>query len=92
MKKINVKKSTILWLFIGIFSLVVMVLCAIIIYRITTGIESIKHVRFEESIIGDALAFKAYAIGILAFLSVIFAISVATCYLGFRSWNYSATL
>ncbi|WP_165381419.1 hypothetical protein [Mycoplasmopsis phocirhinis] len=69
-----------------------MILCSIIVHRISNGVETIKHVRFEESIIGDARAYKAYAIGILAFLSVIMAISIGICYLGFKSWNYNATL
>ncbi|MBU4690001.1 hypothetical protein [Mycoplasma zalophidermidis] len=92
MKKINIKTRTIIWLLAGIVSLAIIIVCSLIIHRVTHGVEAIRHINLETELAGEYRAHKAYAIGILSFCSVICAISISICYLGFKSWNYNATL
>ncbi|WP_029608802.1 hypothetical protein [Mycoplasma simbae] len=92
MKKVNIKKYTLTWLLIGIIAAIVSIICAILIVRINNDIETITNVRVQDSIMGEYRAYKAYGIGVLAFSSIVLTISIAICFLGFKSWSYNATL
>lgn len=92
MKKINVKYNTILWGIIGFIALACVIFCSVLIARIVNDIDTIKAVDVDSSLINDYQAFKAYGIGVLAFSCIVLIISSCICYLGARSWNYTATL
>ncbi|WP_406616933.1 hypothetical protein [Mycoplasmopsis adleri] len=91
MKKINIKKNTIVWLILSVIALVLIIICSVIIHKVT-AIESIKNVKIQTTLLQEYQAWKAYAIGVLSFSIIVLILGSAISYLGFRSWNYNATL
>lgn len=92
MRKINVKYNTILWGVIGFIALASVIFCSVLIARIVNDIDVIKAVEVDNDVINEYQGFKAYGIGVLAFSCIVLIISSCICYLGARSWNYTATL
>ncbi|AIA29586.1 hypothetical protein MCFN_02245 [Mycoplasmopsis californica] len=92
MRKVNVKKNTITWAFVGLIAFVAAIISIVLIVRISRDIETITSVQIWDNEIQPYRAYKAYGIGILSFSSVVLVISSIITYLGIKSWNYSATL
>ncbi|WP_027334891.1 hypothetical protein [Mycoplasmopsis felifaucium] len=91
MKKVNIKANTILWLCLSVIALVLIVVCSVIIAKVSS-IEEVANVKIQTDLIQEYSAWKAYAIGVLAFSIIVFTIGASISFLGFKSWNYSATL
>ncbi|WP_036464188.1 hypothetical protein [Mycoplasmopsis sturni] len=86
----NYKFKIVLWSFIGILSLIMVVVFAVLISYFQNTINlSETVVRLDNKIIETYKIIQSYSIGGLAFFSLLTPMSIIISYAGYKSWKYA---
>ncbi len=92
MKKVKIKRLTIVWSILALLALVCIIYCSIIIHNALFIIDINNFVSLDASVIGQARYQMAYSIAGIAISIIILSIGVFIAYAGIKSWNYKAIL